>query len=479
MREHPAAAADSASPEPTGSAGPYESTTAKGDRFEGVVFDLLGELLESGGLPYRPEACALSSKVPLYSHRRKKDIVFDLVLDVWAPSADRAAERPTHRVVVECKDLSRSVPVDDVEEFHSKLEQLEGAHVKGLICSTSGFSQSALAVARSLGIGLLRYFGPGQSKWVLRRPPSRSPHQKAPNALAALRALTDPGYRSDVLDVYGCVERPDGLAFSASMGRLVEDLVWKGRRRGGITDEERAVRHKRPSARPPRPPYLPKNDIDGAAWSALERAGYGRAPDGHYVRPVPLEAVCEAEAERSGLVVRRVREVPLDPAGHAVLGSVTFDPPVITLYEDPRSDPSGSPLDEGEYGRRRFTLAHELGHLLLGHGEHLVREYFQSSDRFSQGLESVESREVRSLEYQANRFASSLLLPEAPLREAFFVARAAAGITRSHHGWLYVDAQPCNQEAYYEVTDRLKRQFAVSRTAVRIRLKELGLLVEP
>ena len=194
-------------------------------------------------------------------------------------------------------------------------------------------------------------------------------------------------------------------------------------------EEERTIRHAKPNAKPPSPPYVPKQDIDRAAWEALLRAGYGRTDDGHYVRPVPLEAVCAAEAERSGLVVRRVRVVPLDAAGHAMLGSISFDPPVITLYDDPRCDPSGSPREEGEYGRRRFTLAHELGHLLLGHGEHLVQEYFQSSDRFARGLDGIESREVRSLEYQANRFAASLLLPEEPLREAFFVARGG----RRHH----------------------------------------------
>lgn len=58
-------------------------------------------------------------------------------------------------------------------------------------------------------------------------------------------------------------------------------------------------------------------------------------------------------------------------------------------------------------GRQRFTLAHELGHLLAGddHGVHLDKDIF---DRAQQKAPS---------EMRANAFAAALLMPEAVLRE--------------------------------------------------------------
>jgi hypothetical protein len=55
-------------------------------------------------------------------------------------------------VIVECKNYSNPVPVDDIEEFHSKLDDI-GAH-KGIVVTTTGFQDGALKVAKGRGIAL-------------------------------------------------------------------------------------------------------------------------------------------------------------------------------------------------------------------------------------------------------------------------------------------------------------------------------------
>lgn len=55
-------------------------------------------------------------------------------------------------VIVECKHYSHRVPVDDVEEFHSKLDDI-GAQ-KGILITTVGFQEGAVKAARGRRIAL-------------------------------------------------------------------------------------------------------------------------------------------------------------------------------------------------------------------------------------------------------------------------------------------------------------------------------------
>ncbi|QDT25122.1 Restriction endonuclease [Gimesia panareensis] len=54
--------------------------------------------------------------------------------------------------LVECKCYSHRVPVDDVEAFHSKLDDI-GAH-KGIMVTTVGFQDGAVKTAQGRGIAL-------------------------------------------------------------------------------------------------------------------------------------------------------------------------------------------------------------------------------------------------------------------------------------------------------------------------------------
>lgn len=69
--------------------------------------------------------------------------------------------------LVECKCYSRSVSVDEVEEFHSKLDDI-GAH-KGIMVTTVGFQDGAVKVAEGRGIALAlltKSYLPGELRYV-------------------------------------------------------------------------------------------------------------------------------------------------------------------------------------------------------------------------------------------------------------------------------------------------------------------------
>ena len=92
--------------------------------------------------------------------------------------------------------------------------------------------------------------------------------------------------------------------------------------------------------------------------------------------------------------------------------------------------------------RQRFTVAHELAHHVMGHGE---RDR-DTPDRFSMGYHDP-------IEVDANRFAAHLLMP-GQIVNALIRVRGIRSV------------------------DELARMFGVSKAAMRFRLKELGYAVE-
>ena len=95
--------------------------------------------------------------------------------------------------------------------------------------------------------------------------------------------------------------------------------------------------------------------------------------------------------------------------------------------------------------RRRFTLAHELGHHWLGHGERLVTEEMVSAPH--------EPPEV-----DANQFAAEFIAPQEAVED--YVGSLA-------------DASPT-----LELVCRVSNYFAISAYAARIRLETCGILTD-
>ena len=79
------------------------------------------------------------------------------------------------------------------------------------------------------------------------------------------------------------------------------------------------------------------------------------------------------------------------------------------------------------------------------------------------------------MEWQANKFASSVLLPLSTVKEAFSEAISSLGLTK-FYGIIYLDNQNCNISNFHAVAIKLREIYRASKTVIEIRLKELGLL---
>jgi hypothetical protein len=113
--------------------------------------------------------------------------------------------------------------------------------------------------------------------------------------------------------------------------------------------------------------------------------------------------------------------------------------------------------------RRRFTLAHEIGHFVLGHldGETLGQMHI---DRKFKARDARSSQAVDPQEIDANAFAAALLMPAQLLREDFKKFR--------------FDSIECFDYEDDELASALAERYNVSLQAMLIRLYRLG-LVDP
>ena len=144
--------------------------------------------------------------------------------------------------------------------------------------------------------------------------------------------------------------------------------------------------------------------------------------------PIPVERFTVryepfAGDQLSGMVHRR-------KDGRAVIGVNSLDAPT----------------------RRRFTIAHEIGHLVLH-----KNEQFHVDEKFPIGLRNeLSSLAVDEKEIEANQFAAELLMP-------------------SHLIAKDIEELPADIEAD-DVISRLARRYQVSIQAMTIRLSTLGIL---
>jgi Zn-dependent peptidase ImmA (M78 family) len=207
----------------------------------------------------------------------------------------------------------------------------------------------------------------------------------------------------------------------------------------------------------PTPPqvvdFIPKEEIENAANKVLERIEYSEGS-------VSLERVCASEPRLT--VFSDIG--PQDHVEGGVLGRITFDPLEISIYRQSDYNP----------GRQRFTLAHELGHFFLNHSRFLKAEYCEAAD--FEIDDRAEYDDVLRLEWQANYFASCLLLPRDTLRDQFLKLARQYGLRNRGFGVLFLDEQPCNQSNYYLITNQLKAVLRVSRIALKLRLEDIGII---
>lgn len=424
------------------------SSTKKGNALEQRVRDLLQAEIDADRFWAKKSNCKVFWKKGYHSKDRGGDIVFDVSIEVYLPGAKEYSTL----VLVECKNYAHSVPVDDVEEFFTKVQQVAAANAKAVVASTASFQSGARAFAKSKGIGLMRCFEPSGFKWELRRSASASARSTSPEETYLVEVgLSQQEFQSLTFDLY--LQSP--ARETNSLWDFFEDIIADS----GLTPTEiRKISNPR-SKITNQVPFCEKDDLESLGAEILSGLGYSGGA-------VALDVLCAKETKRSGLIVNLQVPKPTVDGLNSILGRVQFEPLVIDVYAQKDANP----------GRDRFTLAHELAHYLLGHGRYLVRESCEDSDFSIQRRVLVDGSDIARMEFQANFLAASLLLPRVHVIEDFSRSLRSLALVNKGFGHLYVDDQPCNIQNYEIVTGHLMLKYGVSRTAAKVRLEAMGLL---
>jgi len=415
------------------------NSTSVGDWLEERVYEYFARLIAEGVFFSPAQRCKLYRKKGYYSEKRQANIVFDVAIELWMPEA------PTYSILilVECKNYKHAVPVDDLEEFWAKVEQVRGG--KGIVVSTAELQRGALNFARSSNIGYVRFVAEDNLKWVLHRAPSwylSASQELSPYKVE--RALLEPNLHPGIYDVFAIIGGKFTNSWRELIGRLVGEEVLGDL--GGL--ELLSGQLGGPSVE-----FLSKEFIRGKAESVLSCIDYEAGA-------VRLDLVAEHERKVSGLAV-------VESAGVGGLSSK-----IDFLRNQICVEGGLHGLDE----RGRFTLAHEFGHFYLMHDRYLAREGCDQLDVDLDSPVELKVQDVSRMEWQANYFAACLLLPAAQLIASFYDAIDQIGLYDKGHGPLFLDDQACNYESYFYVADLIKKHYQVSRLAVKYRLQDLGLL---
>ncbi len=125
-----------------------------------------------------------------------------------------------------------------------------------------------------------------------------------------------------------------------------------------------------------------------------------------------------------------------------------------------------------------FTLAHELGHLSLHRKIKIVREFKDEIEEPETVRDSYLSGKRLStdsewIEWQANYYASCLLLPSDIFISKLFLIKKELGL---REGLVFIDNQSCNQISFSQIINSLSCYFNVSKSAVQYRLFNLKLV---
>lgn len=399
----------------------------RGDVFESKTFDLLKTLLDNEEFYVSGKKSKVFRKKAYYSEKRKSDIIFDIAIETYLNNSSSYSLL----TLIECKNYQSPVPVNDIEEFDSKIRQISEHNTKGILISNNSFQSGAHTFALSSGIGLVRVNDNDEFEWLVNR--------KANSGLA--------------MSMSGAIDFIEnkaeaGLNFLAINGRFVLRTIAELLLQIQVID---FFKHKEKFINIP---FITKQRIEKIISKIQTYEVYTN-------NVLDETKICKFLESKYSVSFDFQSELPID-----VLGKIRFNPLKIQITNHLKTD----------LARWRFTLAHEIGHLIL-HSRLLTEKIPEKTDtEFSLSYKyHVSEMTSKRLEYQANLFASNLLLPISTLAS---VVTKYFEEERIHKGYLYWDHQPVNQQLALTLLTKISLIYGVSLEVARIRLITLGWLVD-
>ena len=413
------------------------NTVRKGDKFEKLCFNVISTSLAKEEFGIIPNHCKVFTKKGYYSFDRKSDIIFDLSIEVWPPEADRFSLL----YIIECKDYStKPVPVDDVEEFYAKVIQVSGLNVKGVFITSNTFQKGAYTFAKSKRIMLIEVNENITYNIILYKSNGYSQYQ------SELRLNNDKNARDRRIEVE-----------SQKIRRQLDKVI--------ISAFVRHVKNELPQIQRRNPPVLSSEYIEEITIQLIEFI------DSNIIRChryFPMNEYARILKKSFDLNIIDYDFSETDTNGNQIISSCSFIDKCIRIDRSLRNT-----------ARYNFMLAHEIGHYFL-HNKLQIDQH--SYDQFNDSVYNFKLgrflllNDKNWIEWQANQFAASLLMPTDSILFRFNKAQEKFGLKPGPP--LYIDDQSCNQETLHKISGELAQFYQTTKTSVIYRLNSLGLINE-
>jgi len=212
-------------------------------------------------------------------------------------------------------------------------------------------------------------------------------------------------------------------------------------------------------------PWLPKNAIQSIATDVIDayekKIAYIQNP------PIPVEDIIERGLNLKLAFIDFKKELGIS----GVLGAIYIDQQLICANQ--------KLLKSGAEGRLNFTFAHEIAHWILH--RHLVGSENRANCYRSKILCRT-SDSKKPIEWQADYFASCLLMPEDWVNRGFQKIYGnkplkICNVKSTLNGPIYYE--PCVSN-WCLIADAVRKAggfLNVSKQAMMIRLQDLGLVI--
>ena len=390
------------------------NTTEYGFQFEKQVFEFLKKMLSNDDMP---GASAKRSKIFLkktYPTSTERTITTDVSIETYLNEEKEKAGEWSTLIIFECKRYKNTVDIADLDEFESKLRKIGGFGVKGYFVTTSGFSKTTMQDARKNHYGLAIFGKDGNWNWLVPRDTRRN---KSEEYMPIFYGETPVG-SSPLFLCNGCFMN--------------------------LADIFRDADVQIPTTKKLKAPYLPKTTIRKIANDIyLNNPNIDDDIAGHLL-------------------------FKLFPEFRIIFEKLPFGVEGQASYEDKKIVLSESLLDKPD--RMNFTLAHELGHLVLHSDILALYEGINGNQPVP-----ISEQELKWIDVQANNFASAILMPEIKFTNVVKIIFSSLDLKVFP---FVIDNQPFKAQLLATILNHISTQFHVSKQAVFIRLKEDGFVSE-
>lgn len=391
-----------------------ETTVRRGDIYEAWVASYIQQIYNG------------ASRITIHRKKKYPQRISDsdpLEIDVSIEEkvfAERDAEYDK-LTIIECKDHKSPIKRGVIDHLIARRDDVKA---NDAICfSTSGFQSGAIVRANHEGVKLVVLPKDSlQAHWLNRRNSSISSSSRIGSILRGL-----------------------GLSPSHIYPQRVPDIAYSEVELLALLDSLHSIEGLPPV------PHISAEEI--------KRRALGVLPRDHIERHIDVDLILSQISQRGYSILQDA-----DLNKEDVLGVCDF------TKKEVRISPQGN-----NRGRLAFTLAHELGHIIL-HERFFEDNQLQAIEDTDESFEVNRSNPLfhsQFLEVQANKFASYFLMPDDLMWSLWAAFRQEQRIAKTH---LYIDSQPVNQELYKALVRKANTVTVVSAEALRYRLKELNIL---